>query len=196
MANVKLKGKDILLLLMYYPGKDGSVPGGIVGTTRLIKAMFLFEKEIKKNFKAEIKDYPEFLAWKFGPWSAAVADDIEFFKRIDFISSTNSSEDDPSSNIAVVEEKERWREELLEVQSEDDFNTPECFQLTDTGVRYVESNLITQLSPEQQKLMAEFKAKIASLSLFSLLSYVYKKYSKGDTDYTANSEIKAEITGS
>lgn len=191
---IKLKGKDILLLLLYFPGKNNNIADGMVGATRLMKAMFLFDKEIKKEFLADIEQFPEFMAWRFGPWSDQIPDDIEFFKGIGFVSSQPTKQDG-ELNIAEEEELDRWEEETFDVSSSEleDFHEPQKFYLTQSGIRYVESNLIPKLSKNQAKTLSEFKKKIASLSLFSILTYVYKKYNKGKEDFIKNSEIKDEI---
>lgn len=194
MEPVKLKGKDILLLLLYFPGKSNETGEGIIGATRLMKAMFLFNKEIKKGFLADIEQFPEFMAWRFGPWSDQIPDDIEFFKGIGFVSAQLIAKDSELS-VAEEEELDRWEEETFDISSSqlEDFHEPQKFYLTPSGVRYVESNLILKLSENQVKIFSEFKKKIVSLSLFSLLAYVYKKYSKEKEDWTKKSEIKDEI---
>lgn len=193
---IKLRGKDILLLLLYLPGKTSSHDEGILGMTRLTKAMFLFEKEIKKDFKADIEAFPEFMAWRFGPWSEQLTDDIEFFKGIGFVASAPTDQNGGLS-VAEEEESERWEEELLDIPKSDtdDFHQPEKIFLTNTGKRFVEANLLTRLSKDQLKILSDFKQKIASLSLFAVLSYVYRKYNKAGEDWTSKSEIKGEILG-
>lgn len=193
-TKIKLKGKDILLLLLYFP------PEGMVGATRLMKAMFLFEQEIKKNFQADIESFPEFMAWRFGPWSEQIPDDIEFFKGIGFISSKSFAQNGEPS-MAEREEFDRWEKELLDAPVSDsqesetqDFYEPKEFFLTNTGKQFVKDKLCSRLSENQAKILIEFKNKIVSLSLFSILSYVYRKYSKGKTDWTRKSEIKTAIT--
>ena len=63
--------KDILLLLLYSPGKTGNPNEPIVGRTRLIKMLFLFKKEALAHFAhgTEISDenFYEFFCVEF--WS-------------------------------------------------------------------------------------------------------------------------------
>lgn len=193
----KINGKDILLLLLYFPGKTNKTSEGIIGATRLMKAMFLFEHEFKKDFSSEVENFPEFMAWKFGPWSDQVMDDIEFFKGIKFIIEESQPK---NQDILTAEEEElsKWKAELLEsadsnVESDSDFYQPKKIHLTQTGKDYVEENLLPKLSENQKKIIANFKTKISSLSLFSILSYVYKKYSKTNKDWTINSVIRKDI---
>ena len=47
--------KDILLLLLYSPGKTGKFNEPIVGKTRLIKMLFLFKKEALSHFSRGLK---------------------------------------------------------------------------------------------------------------------------------------------
>ncbi len=193
---LKLRGKDILLLLLYMPSNSTSSSEGVVGMTRLTKAMFLFDKEIKKDFKVDIESFPEFIAWRFGPWSEQLPDDIEFFKGIGFIK-LESLDGEEELSSAEEEELDRWGEELLDVQKSevDDLYQSQKIFLTPTGKRFVESNLIPRLSKNQLNILSEFKKKIVTLSLFSILSYVYKKYSKTQKDWTDKSEIKDKILG-
>ncbi len=193
-APIKLKGKDILLLLLYFPGKTQNIGEGIVGATRLVKAMFLFEQEFKKDFKADIQGFPEFMAWKFGPWSGQLLDDIEFFKGIGFITS-KPYEKNNELPIADEEELDKWEKEFLDEPLTPDLYEPQSFYLTNTGKGYVESYLLSRLTENQKNTLSSFKKKINSLSLFSILSYVYKKYSKTEEDWTKKSIIKEEILG-
>lgn len=193
---IKLKGKDILLLLLYAPGKTAKIGEGIIGSTRLMKAMFLFNQEIKKEFQQDIEKFPDYIAWKYGPWSEELMDAVEFFEGISFISS------DPyngNNDVTVAEEEEfnKWENEFSDVAPVDpDEYQPKRYYLTATGMRYVEEVLWNKLSINQKKILSDFKTQITSLSLYSILRYVYKKYSEGKDDWTAKSVIKDEILSS
>lgn len=67
---MKLTGKRLLLLLLYSSTKKKEANVPIVGRTRLMKMVFLFEKELldefEKNRTFEEIALPEFFAWKYG----------------------------------------------------------------------------------------------------------------------------------
>lgn len=190
-TGVGLTGKDILLLLVYFAGIEGR--RGISGATRLMKAVFIFEKEIKKDFKADISNFPEFIPWKFGPWSKDVLEAVEFFKSIKFIDVEEPADGHYTS------EKEELNKWLGEVQStgelknvnlhEEDY-TPEGFILTAVGKSFVESKLLPHLSESQIETLKKFSQKIVSLSLYTILEYVYRKYGSEEQGWTEKSLIK------
>ena len=80
MAANKLSSSDYLLLLL---ALDDKKP--IVGAIRLMKMMFLFDKEIapvitKKGAPMDVR--PDFMAYDFGPFSKDIYEQIEFFETL------------------------------------------------------------------------------------------------------------------
>ena len=199
---MKLKGKDILLLILYAKGTSGKIAEPILGTTRLTKSMFLFEEEFKSKFISDtltIEDMPEFIAWNYGPWSKELIDNIEFFVGINFI---KTEKDFSSEDVSLAETEEAnemdqqvvWKEfpQAQEDQNEDLY-AQKKYCLTDTGIKYVESKILPSISEAQIKLISDFKTQINRISLFSLLRYVYRNYSKKEKDWTKNSLIRDNI---
>lgn len=196
MNDMKIKGKDVLLALLYAKGSEGSYSEPISGTTRLTKAFFLFEKELKDKFtKDKIEDLPEFIAWNYGPWSNQLIDDIDFFVGINFVKiETLRSSDDVS--LAEKEEYEKLEEEIGQPPEDvaEDLYAQRKYVLTPLGTKYVQTKIWLNLSDDQQRLLNDFKAKINSISLFSLLRYVYRNYNKKEgEDWTKNSVIKDRV---
>ena len=79
----KLSSSDYLLLLLDLDNREP-----IVGAIRLMKMMFLFDKEIspvisKKGAKVDVM--PEFVAYDFGPFSKDIYEQIELFQNLKFI---------------------------------------------------------------------------------------------------------------
>ena len=191
----KVKAKDILLLLLYLPGcsKENNEP--IKGRTRITKMMFLFEKELFKNFNnISEESLPSFFAYNYGPFSKDLLDDIRFFKNIGFIEEkiTNneiSDEAEVEEYINDVEEDIEYSENigLEEIGYPGDVE----YSLSEKGIKYVVEKLIDNqlFSKQQLDLLQKFKCKINSLSLNQLLTYVYKKY----TDMTTKSVIRDQI---
>ncbi len=89
----KLKSGDWLLLILYSSGINEDINEPITGKTRLVKLIFVFEKECLPLFKKgdcaiDENSLPEFFAWKFGPMSKDVLEDLDFFIKIKFIQQT------------------------------------------------------------------------------------------------------------
>ncbi|MGB9847248.1 MAG: hypothetical protein ACPLRH_07065, partial [Desulfotomaculales bacterium] len=90
-----ITGKDLILLLLYVPGKTGEYAERIEGATRLQKMVYLYEKEVYPrvgwNRLAE-EDLPGFIPYDFGPFSREVFDDLEFLAGIGFVDVEPSGE--------------------------------------------------------------------------------------------------------
>jgi hypothetical protein len=183
--------KDILLLLLYSPGKTGKLNEPIVGKTRLIKMLFLFKKEALDHFcrGTEISDenFYEFFPWNFGPFSSQVYDDLVFFDLRGFIESSAA----PQESLPESEEEwEKWLDEsgTSRIPPEVDSYEEETFLLTDTGIRFTKE-IYDSLSESQKKLLREFKSRLCAAPLRAILRYVYKTY----PEEIAKSTIKEEV---
>ena len=188
--------KDILLLLLFSPGVKDEFNEPIKGRTRILKMLFLFKEEILKHFKknTDINDdnFYEYFAWRFGPFSVEVYDDITFFLLRDFITTQDS--DGEFLTEAVLEER-HWQF-LSSIQLDDTQGgyhefTEEKFLLTDKGVNFTEK-YFNILSESQKNLLRVFKKKMNTAPLRAILQYVYKTY----PDMTENSQIKQPLIGS
>jgi hypothetical protein len=186
--------RDILLLLLYSPGKSSEPNQPIVGRTRLVKMLFLFKEEALKEFRkgTEINEdnFYDFFAWSFGPFSSQVYDDLKFFELRGFIETNESGEDTLPESAA---EWEMWLSSSLPEATDYSYTEyqEEQFQLTERGVRFVEENLYDLLSRSQKNLIREFRKRMESSPLRAILSYVYKNYPK----LTEKSEIREQIIG-
>lgn len=163
--------KDLIMVLLYAKGHKQQQCEPIRGRTRLMKMIFLFDKEIRKTFHKEIIDenaLPKFVPYNFGPFSAEVYSDLEFLEDLEFISK-NKTQDEVS--------EEAYLYALYDISSEDiGNNVEEEFFLTDLGKRFVEADKAGKLTREQWNVIDEFKARCTAASLKSLLKYVYTKY--------------------
>lgn len=187
--------KDILLLLLYSPGKTDEVNESIRGRTRIIKMMYLFKKEILEHFKKGTgiteENFYDFFPWNFGPFCMEIYDDLTFFILQGFVDDVDCFDEPvlPESE----EEWEAWLENTGTSQEEvcyDEYIEKE-YKLKNKGVSFVEQKLWSHLSNSQKRMLKEFKSKIVNAPLRALLRYVYTKY-KNDT---VNSLIKKEILG-
>lgn len=185
--------KDVLLLLLYSPGKTERVNEPISGRTRLVKMLFLFREEVLKDFRkgTEIteENFYEFFPWNFGPFSTQVHDDLDFFILHGFIEAQPSREETLPESAA---EWEMWLNSSRADSSDDpvaEYEEQE-FQLSPKGLAFART-LYDLLSGAQQRLLKQFKKKLVSIPLRGLLKYVYDKYEV----YATKSRIQERITG-
>jgi uncharacterized protein len=173
----KLIGADYLLLLLYL---NNAAP--IKSAVRLIKMMFLFNEEVVPLLKksgVEIDDdaLPEFYAYDFGPFSTDVYEQIELFRSINFIKVTNLKASEEMGEVDDWEEKgfidEYDSQPRLESRIDGKYMK---YELLTRGKDYVSSKILDQVTKEQLSLLEEFKTRISSSSIKSILKYVYTTY--------------------
>lgn len=193
---LKLSGKHIFLLLLYSPGKTSKFNEPLFGRIRVMKMMFLFDKEIKKKFlkdlDIEIVSFPEFFSWHYGPFSKDVYNDIEFFINNGFVDNKYS---DKEKTEIELDEFKNWVEDHL-FEDEEELLLPyvrnvECFQLTQKGLDFVSEKIYGQLSDNQREIIAKFKEGINKATDQAILRYTYLKY----PEYTSKSKIKEKVVG-
>lgn len=194
MPNVNNR-KDILLLLLYSPGRTADVNEPIVGRTRLVKMLFLFKVEALQHFRrgTEINEdnFYDFHPWDFGPFTPQVYDDVDFFLLRGFVESSIAQEEPLPESVA---EWERWLHSTgisSEEFDADEFHD-EAFRLAAKGVSFVEKRLYCDLSEAQKTHLREFKKRTVAVPLRALLRYVYENHE----DFTTESRIRDDILGS
>ncbi len=113
-SSLKYSGKHIILLLLYSTGSSDQVNESISGRTRLMKMLFLFDKEIRKAFERdvglEIIDFPVFEPWHYGPFSKQVFDDLEFLVNNECVEIMDGTDSAPEETI---EELRNWIQDYL-----------------------------------------------------------------------------------
>jgi len=185
--------KDILMLLLYAKGADGKKCAPISGRTRVMKMVFLFEKELKRKFNTG-KDisksaFPDFTPHNFGPFSPAVFSDLEFLVEHGFVKVAQPG------RPAQQEEKEEysyWQAASC-LDSDDDAGVyEEVFSLTAMGREFVQSGSLAKVNASQHKVLDEFKSRCTSVPLRALLRYVYTKYPKMTTESRIRDEILSD----
>jgi len=185
--------KDILLLMLYSPGKGDDVNEPIVGRTRVVKMMFLFKHEVLSHFRrgTEINEdnFYEFFPWNFGPFSQQAYDDLTFFTLRGFVEVSEADEE------GLPESAEEWHEWLSNSGAALDTAEPEeyheeVFSLTAKGVNFAAS-LYEGLSTSQRQLLKEFKTRLTTTPLRAILRYVYQTY----PEMTDESKIKEQVLG-
>lgn len=183
-SKMKLTGKKFLLLLLYSSTEGESYNIPVVGRTRLMKMVFLFDKELATNFMKdrtlEDIELPEFFKWKYGPFSKDILNDLEFLINQQYINIEISS-NAPLS--AELDEYNYWIEDLEEFQAHE--YDQEIFKLDEKGISKA-NTIWSILSDNQKNLLIKFKTKLNKSPLDRILEYVYNKY----PDYTDKSLIR------
>jgi uncharacterized protein YwgA len=181
VKQMKLTGKKFLLLLLYAPTNGDEVNVPISGRTRLMKMGFLFKEELASDFEKdrtfEELALPEYFAWKYGPFSGELLNDLEFLVNQNYIRATSGA---TPINAAMAEaefgEYDYWVDDLDEFRSKE--YDEECYELTqERGVPKAQE-IWGILSENQKKMISEFKKVLNQASLSRILEYVYKKYQK------------------
>ncbi|MGA2436168.1 MAG: hypothetical protein ABSG25_12870 [Bryobacteraceae bacterium] len=85
MAITELSRAQLLMMLLASEGFRGEQGEPIQGTTRLQKLLFLLEHEAK--LKPRSGEGFEFAAWKFGPVSKELYDDLEKLENLGLLQS-------------------------------------------------------------------------------------------------------------
>ncbi|MBW8000689.1 MAG: DUF4065 domain-containing protein [Planctomycetes bacterium] len=184
--------KRNILLLMLGIGKDETdidIANGINGITRLQKFLFLLENE---NYIEKIDDGYQFEAYKAGPYSPTIYDDLEFLENLGLIKSE-------TSGVATEEEAADMDftfEELMDDEelTDDEIKTPDLydekrFRITEDGAAKVKAILQQKEFTPVVDGIRKIKSKFGHYSLDDLLYYVYTKY----PDMTTESEIKDHV---
>ena len=186
--------RDILLLLLYSPGKSKEPNAPIVGRTRLVKVLFLFREEALSHFRkgTEInpENFYEFFPWTFGPFSAQIYDDLKFFELRGFLAKNDSPDDALPESAA---EWEMWLSNSLPGVASYSYSEyqEEEFQLTSEGEHFVRDKLYGALSHNQKQLLQQFRSRTESAPLRAILTYVYEQY----PEMTDKSEIRGQVLG-
>ena len=192
MAKVT-SSKDLLMLLLYAKGHTGRPCEPIRGRTRLMKMVFLFDKEIRRKFNVGTtiasEAFPDFSAYDFGPFSAQVFSDLEFLVDMQLV----VPEEMTNSQVVMEEamEYDYWRAGSGSDPEDAGPVNEEEFSLTAWGREFVEGGNAGTLSTEQWGVLDEFKSRCTRTSLRSLLKYVYTKYPNTTTESKIRDEILA-----
>jgi len=179
---VKLTGKKFILLLLYSPTTTrDKVNVPIAGRTRLMKMGFLFKEEVLSDFQKDRTFdeivLPEYFAWKYGPFSEGLLNDLEFLINQEYIKSQSGSSPIPAElDEAEYGEYDFWVEDMDEFRVRE--YDEEVFELTKEKGMPKGEEIWSGLSENQKKYLMEFKEVLNRASLNRILEYIYKKYQK------------------
>lgn len=172
--------KDLIVLLLYAKGAHGKLCEPIIGRTRLVKLLFLFDKEIRSKFnlKKEIPDsaLPSFEPYNYGPFSDQIWADLEFLVNFGMVKVKPVGADDEASMDAELTENEYWQLKTGNESSISSYGDTEEFSLTPEGREFVKSGAIGKLTSDQWGIFDKFKKRCTEIPLEALLRYVYNKY--------------------
>ena len=189
--------KDILLLLLFSPGATDKKNEPISGRTRLMKLLFLAEKELLPtiaSFRAIAQERRHnFVPYLYGPFSKDVFNDIQFLENARLINEGSSGDE---LSLAETSEfrlfyddalLERIEQEAADAEAETNYREP-VFTLSKEGESFT-ACLYESLSARERKSLQEFKAKYGGIPLTTLLRYIYTTYPES----ASQSEIKWRI---
>jgi uncharacterized protein YwgA len=180
----EISNKNLLLLMLGVGNDKGEMSKGINGITRLQKLLFLLENE---EGLMKIEGGYQFEAYKVGPYSSTIYDNLEFLENLGFIKSE-------TSGVATEEEAADLDFTFEELMDDEDIKTPDAydekrFTLTQEGIDKVKSLLGSKEYKPIIDSIRKIKSKYGNYSLDDLLYYVYTKY----PDMTTESEIKDHV---
>lgn len=175
---------DMLIVLLYAPGKSGVVES-VKGITRLQKLMFLLAQGVGPGQLVKEAISYGYRPYKMGPYSVELSNDIEELKSAGIIvtkalqywisdDADDSEESDDDLEILGVRKKR--------VESQE-------YSLSTNLGRQVGSELWKSLTDDQQIGLREFKEFFNSLSLRQLLIFTYERF----PEFTTESTIKQEL---
>ncbi len=180
---LKISKRNILLLMLGIERDKNDTTHGINGITRLQKFLFLLENE---DYIKKVGQGYEFEAYKAGPYSPTLYDDLEFLENLELIESETSG--------VATEEEEADMDVTFEELMDDEIKTPDLYDekrysLTREGLEKVKSLLESEKYKPIIDGIRKIKSKFGKYSLDDLLYYVYTKY----PDWTTESEIKDQV---
>lgn len=184
---VSLTDRRTMLLLLI--GVDGEARGedSVNGITRLQKFLFLLEQE--EGVSASNEGF-KFKAYKAGPYSSRLYDDLELLENLDLVRSEATAES------TALEATDIDRLAFVDLIEGDDERAADAFQerrfsLTAKGRDRVKQLLSSGDYEDAVEGVRRVKSRYAHYSLKDLLRHVYKKY----PDMTTESEIIDEVMG-
>jgi len=186
----EISSRDMVLLLLGL-SPTGITDQGMGGITRLQKLLYLLEQQ--ENIKPAGNKF-EFAAYKAGPFSSKLYDDLEFLENLGLVESEVVSE---ATEAEADEVDQLTFDDLMsDGQSlpEDSVRAADAheerrFGLTKKGIAKVDELLQEKGFKPVVEGIRKVKSRFGRYSLSDLLYYVYTKY----PEMTVESEIKDSV---
>jgi hypothetical protein len=181
--------RDLVLLLLGI-GPEGEVAEGIGGITRLQKLLYLLEREA--GLTATDTGF-EFAAYKAGPYSSKLYDDLEFLENLGFIESEVAAEATPeeAAEVDLLNFEDLMGDGVAEAPETlaPDAYEERRFRVSEEGAKRIRSLIDSGAYQPVIDGIRKIKRKYGNYSLSDLLYYVYTKY----PEMTTESEIKERV---
>ena len=167
---------DLLIALLYSPGKRQTQAEPIEGITRLQKLMFLLQQGVGPKQLVQDAEAYGFRPYKMGPYAPQIVRDVEELTAAGIVASKRLEymlPDDSDVATASLADPDALPERTKRIESY-------LYFLTDDLGRRVGEELWASLAATQRDDLSRFKSFFNSLSLRQLLIYTYEKF----PDYT------------
>jgi len=176
---------DLLLVLLYSPGRSGAIGESIEGVTRLQKLMFLLEQDSGPGRLVQDAQSYGFMPYRMGPFSTRLREDVEELKsagilKVERLEFLIRDDGDPAEQEGSILDRPSPSRKPVESYR---------LSLTDPVGMQIGEGLWRGLSSEEQQEMSEFKRFFSSLTLRQLLIFTYERFPA----YTSESEIKEQL---
>ncbi|MEN9978739.1 MAG: hypothetical protein ABIK38_00135 [candidate division WOR-3 bacterium] len=190
-ARVRLGSRlDLLLLLLYAPGRTGRFAEPLLGMTRITKLLFIALKELELD--RLVPRHYQFVPYKLGPFSPEIYSDLELLISAGLVRAIRLEPD----GTPVLATDARTIRQLLQLNS--GIATAErldaaslMLELTPQGRAFARH--LYQLAVRRLRRLEPgiklIKARFGALPLATLLRYVYTRY----PEYTTRSEIVGKL---
>lgn len=165
--------KDIILSILYAPGLSGKKAEPIRGITRVIKLLFLVGRLY--GIDKEVKSYYSFEAYKIGPFTEEVYNDLDFLHTAGLVKIKSQDLVEESDVIETQEIPGDLASYVgVDAVSSDSYAQSE-YGLTDQGLRIAERRY-GQISSSARHAIEDIKRRFGSVPLTALLRYVYRRF--------------------
>jgi len=185
-------GRRELLLLLIGVDPEGRSHGVISGITRLQKLLFLLQEE--EHISPTGGGF-EFVAYKAGPYSAKLYDDLELLQNLGLIRSEATAESSEAETADIeklsFDELIGGFDDLDGVSKAADSFEERRYTLTEKGRERAQRLMSTAGSEAVTDGIRKIKSQFSRHSLHDLLRYVYTRY----PGMTTESEIIAKVLG-
>lgn len=175
---------DLLIVLLYAPGRSGREGEPIQGITRLQKLVFLLKQSQGPQFLVESAKELLYKPYKMGPFSEQVYRDLDVLTSLGLVktrkleySITDDVDKDPSADDSQIE-----------VSAEERIVESSQYELTEHGL-LAGRDLFNELKPKDREGLVQFKTFFNSISLRQLLIFVYQKYPRFTTESTIRGKL-------
>jgi hypothetical protein len=176
---------DLLIALLYAPGRRQTVAEPIEGITRLQKLMFLLQQGVGPKRLVQDAQAYGFRPYKMGPYTPQIVTDLEELQAAGIVASERLDYLLPDdSDVGTIESSE-WEAQRPRTKRVESYR----YSLTEGIGMEVGEELWQSLAPRQREELARFKSFFNSLSLRQLLIFTYERF----PDFTTESTIKEQL---